>query len=39
LNCSNEPTRVFNNNDLQDPNCYGTFGSRSGYCDMPRRAK
>lgn len=35
--CTIEPYREFNSDDLQDKECYHTFGGQYGYCD--RRTK
>lgn len=34
--CSTDQlTRLYNQDDLQDPACYGKFGGEWGYCDKP----
>lgn len=35
--CTSEPTRQFNLDDVQDTDCYNSYGGFFGYCDLNRR--
>lgn len=37
VGCSTGELRMYNSDDLQDPDCYRRFGGEWGYCDAPRK--
>lgn len=36
VSCATSSSKVFNNQDEQDTDCYDRYGSAIGYCDMIR---